>query len=88
MELVTLNKDETVSVHITVLILLIIYSSAPMSSEDYYEQVDPVEKEWAHALIDGRLDTIHQLILSDVSYINKKGFLNVSVLLCYIIMLY
>ena len=50
-----------------------------MSSEDYYEQVDPVEKEWAHALIDGRLDIIHQLILSDVSYINKKGFLNVSV---------
>ena len=49
-----------------------------MSSEDYYEQVDPVEKEWVHAVIDGRLDVLHRLTISDVSYINRKGFLNVS----------
>lgn len=39
-------------------------------------QIDPLEREWIQALIDGKLDSIRRIIMEDSTYVNRRGFLH------------
>lgn len=49
-------------------------SLAPI--DEYVVEIDPMEKQWITALIDGDMDAIHHILMSDSNYVNRKGFLN------------
>ena len=51
--------------------------------DEYVIEIDPSEKEWLNALVDGNLDTLHHLIMTDISYVNRRGFINGWVNLLY-----
>ena len=44
--------------------------------DEYVVEIDPMEKQWITALIDGDMDAIHHILMSDGNYVNRKGFLN------------
>ena len=45
---------------------------------DYYYDIDPLEKEWMVAAALSNLDTIHRLIMTDPSLVNRRDFIHVS----------
>jgi uncharacterized membrane protein len=44
--------------------------------DEYVIEIDPIEKEWMMALINGNMDTLRHIVMSDSVYVNRKGFIN------------
>ena len=53
-----------------------LYSCLGLFSWVLLPQIDPLEREWIQALIDGNLDSIRRIIMEDSTYINHRGFLH------------
>ena len=45
---------------------------------DYYYDIDPLEKEWMVATAQSDMDSIHRLIMTDPSLVNRRDFIHVS----------
>ena len=45
---------------------------------DYYYDIDPLEKEWMLATSQSDLDSIHRLIMTDPTLVNRRDFIHVS----------
>ena len=61
-----------------VIIIIIILPSAPINEryDEYTFDIEPLEKEWMLAVVDNNMDEIHRILLTDSTFINKKGFLH------------
>ena len=44
--------------------------------ENEYEEIDPLEKEWMLAGAQADMDSLQRLLMTDVTLLNRKGFLH------------